>query len=61
MNGKQWAINTSSTRASLSSVVEFPDGSVVEGDIIEFYMAFLRADGTVGFAQTNQQYVAVPV
>lgn len=61
VEGKQWAINTSATRSSLSAVVEFPDNSVGEGDRIQFYMAFLRADGTVGFAQTCQEYGAVPV
>lgn len=54
-----WAISTSSLRNSGSAVVEFPDGSVVAGDVIDVYLAFLRADGTVGFAQSYTQYEAV--
>jgi hypothetical protein len=54
-----WAISTSTIRSSGSAVVEFADGSVETGDTIDLYLAFLRADGTVGFAQSYSQYIAV--
>lgn len=53
-----WAISSSSVRSSGSAVVEFADGSVEVDDIIDIYLAFLRADGTVGFAQSYSQYRA---
>lgn len=54
-----FAVSTSAIRSAGQAYLEFPDGEFDAGSVIEVYMAFLRADGTVGFAQDYTQYVAV--
>ncbi|NLH78436.1 MAG: hypothetical protein GX465_15505 [Acidobacteria bacterium] len=54
-----FAVSTSAIRSAGQAYLEFPDGAFEAGAMIEVYMAFLRADGTVGFAQDYKRYVAV--
>lgn len=54
-----FAVSTSAIRSAGQAYLEFPDGSVDEGAQIAVWMAFLRADGTVGFAQAYHELTAV--
>ncbi len=54
-----FAVSTSAIRSDGSAILEFPDGDFGVGAEVEIYMAFLRADGTVGFAQDYKQWIAV--
>ena len=54
-----FAVSTSAIRSAGQAYLEFPDGTVMAGSPVEVWMAFLRADGTVGFAQDYKQWVAV--
>ena len=54
-----FAVSTSAIRSAGQAYLEFPDGAFNAGQTVEVWMAFLRADGTVGFAQDYMQYVAV--
>lgn len=54
-----FAVSTSAIRSAGQAYLEFPDGDFVEDAQVEIYMAFLRADGTVGFAQDHKQYISV--
>lgn len=55
------AVSTGFTRGNGQAYVEFADGEVEVSDTLNFYLAFLRADGTVGFAQTWGQLDAAAV
>lgn len=55
----QIAYNTSAVRDDCSASVDFGEGNVEAGDNISIYLAALRADGTYGFAQVYQNWVAV--
>ena len=55
------ASKTGFVRSAGQAVVEFQDGEVVEEDSLNFYLAFLRSDGTIGFAQAYGQVEAIPV
>jgi len=54
-----FAVSTSAVRSAGQAYLEFPDGAIMESDDVEVWMAFLRADGTVGFAQDHKQWEAV--
>jgi len=54
-----FAVSTSAIRSAGQAYLEFPDDEFGAGATVEVYMAFLRADGTVGFAQYHTQYTAV--
>ena len=54
-----FAVSTSAIRSAGQAYLEFPDGEFEAGAGIQIYMAFLRADGTVGFAQDYKHYTAV--
>lgn len=54
-----FAVSTSAIRSAGQAYLEFPDGDFEAGSPVEVWMAFLRADGTVGFAQDFKQWVAV--
>lgn len=54
-----FAVSTSAIRSAGQAYLEFPDGAFDAGATVEVWMAFLRADGTVGFAQDFMQWVAV--
>jgi len=54
-----FAVSTSAIRSAGQAFLEFPDGSVSAGQDVFVWMAFLRADGTVGFAQDCMEYTAV--
>lgn len=54
-----FAVSTSAIRSAGQAYLEFPDADFDAGSIVEVWMAFLRADGTVGFAQDYKQWVAV--
>jgi len=56
---KTFAVSTSAVRSAGQAYLEFPDGTFEAGAGVEVWMAFLRADGTVGFAQDYKQYAAV--
>lgn len=45
------AVGTSNTRVDEEATILFPDLGLASGNKIHLYLAFLRADGTVGFAQ----------
>lgn len=51
--------STNFVRSANQAFVEWADGEVSAGDQLAFYLAFLRFDGTVGFAQTYQLYDVV--
>lgn len=53
------AVSTSAIRSAGQAYLEFPDGAFNVDDVVYVWMAFLRADGTVGFAQDYKQWVAV--
>ena len=48
------AYSTDFVRSANRAFVEWAADEVVDGDQLAFYLAFLRADGTVGFAQSFQ-------
>ena len=54
-----FAVSTSAIRSAGQAYLEFPDDEFGVGAEIAVYMAFLRADGTVGFAQDHKYYAAV--
>lgn len=54
-----FAVSSSAIRSAGQAYLEFPDGDFQSGDTVYIWMAFLRADGTVGFAQDCKQWVAV--
>lgn len=54
-----FAVSTSAVRSAGQAFLEFPDGAFNVGAEIVVWMAFLRADGTVGFAQDFKEYSAV--
>jgi len=54
-----FAVSTSAVRSAGQAYLEFPDDDVEPGDTVHVWMAFLRADGTVGFAQDYKQWVSV--
>ena len=56
---KTFAVSTSAIRSAGQAYLEFPDGLFDSGVSIEVWMAFLRADGTVGFAQDYGNWIAV--
>ena len=56
---KTFAVSTSAIRSAGQAFLEFPDGAFEAGQPVDVFMAFLRADGTVGFAQDYTQYTAV--
>lgn len=51
------AYSTDATRDDGSAVVSFGAGELTQGDYVEVYLSFLRADGTVGFAQDYMEIV----
>lgn len=53
-----FAVSTSAVRSAGQAYLEFPDGSISAGDTVQVWMAFLRADGTVGFAQDYNDWTA---
>ena len=53
------AYSTNFVRSANKAFVEWADGEVSEGDTLAFYLAFLRSDGTVGFAQSFQMCDAI--
>lgn len=54
-----FAVSTSAVRSAGQAYLEFPDNDFGAGDTVHIWMAFLRADGTVGFAQDCRSWVAV--
>lgn len=54
-----FAVSTNAVRSAGQAYLEFPDGLFEAGYRVEVWMAFLRADGTVGFAQDYKRWVAV--
>jgi len=54
-----FAVSTSAIRSAGQAYLEFPDGEFGAGDAVHIWMAFLRADGTIGFAQDYMGYIAV--
>lgn len=60
INGNNMAVasKTGFIRSAGETVVEFQDGEVGDGDALNFYLAFLRSDGTIGFAQDYRQIEA---
>ena len=54
-----FAVSTSAIRSAGQAYLEFPDGDFNAGSSVDVWMAFLRADGTVGFAQDYKPWVAV--
>ncbi len=54
-----FAVSTSAVRSAGQAYLEFPDGAFEADAVVNIWMAFLRADGTVGFAQDFKQWVAV--
>lgn len=53
-----FAVSTSAVRSAGQAYLEFPDGAISAGDTVQVWMAFLRADGTVGFAQDYNDWTA---
>jgi len=54
-----FAVSSSAIRSAGQAYLEFPDNDFEAGDKVHIWMAFLRADGTVGFAQDYKEYTAV--
>jgi len=54
-----FVVSTSAIRSAGQAYLEFPDGDFDPGDHVDIWMAFLRADGTVGFAQDYNDWTAV--
>jgi len=54
-----FSVSSSAVRSAGQAYLEFPDGAFEAGQPVEVFMAFLRADGTVGFAQDYKQHIAV--
>lgn len=54
-----FAVSTSAVRSAGQAYLEFPDDDFEAGYHVDIWMAFLRADGTVGFAQAFQRWTAV--
>ena len=55
------ASKTGFVRSAGEAVVEFQDGEVEAGEDLHFYLAFLRSDGTIGFAQAYERKDVDPV
>ena len=53
------AYSTNFVRSANQAFVEWADGEVSPNDELAFYLAFLRSDGTVGFAQSFQMCDAI--
>ena len=53
------AYSTNFVRSANEAFVEWADGEVSVDDTLAFYLAFLRSDGTVGFAQSYQRFDAI--
>lgn len=53
------AYSTNFVRSANQAYVEWADGEVSPNDELAFYLAFLRSDGTVGFAQSFQMHDAL--
>jgi len=54
-----FAVSTSAVRSAGQAYLEFPDDDFEAGYHVDIWMAFLRADGTVGFAQDFKPWTAV--
>ena len=54
-----FAVSTSAVRSAGQAYLEFPDDAFGVDEHVVVWMAFLRADGTVGFAQDYNDWVAV--
>jgi len=54
-----FAVSSSAIRSAGQAYLEFPDGAIEAGNEVDIWMAFLRADGTVGFAQDYDSWIAV--
>ncbi len=54
-----FAVSSSAIRSAGQAYLEFPDGDFDAGKEVHIWMAFLRADGTIGFAQDCKQWIAV--
>lgn len=50
------SVDTTTTRVDGEANLSFPDSGLTTGDHVHLYMAFLRADGTIGFAQDYKLY-----
>lgn len=50
-NTGEIAVSTESAREDARAVLSFPNEGLTTGNKVHLWMAFLRADGTVGFAQ----------
>ena len=63
INSRNMAVasKTGFVRSAGQAVVEFQVGEVVDEDNLHFYLAFLRSDGTIGFAQAYGQVEAISV
>jgi len=59
LDNGSFAVSTSAVRSAGQAYLEFPDGAFNVGDQVAVWMAFLRADGTVGFAQVCNEWTAV--